>query len=452
MVADLFNMPNWDELSPSVRRDRALALHLAEAAVRYADPAQAVIRGANAAGLTETSLRHAAVVSVGKAAAPMMAGLYSVGLCRRGIVVMPTATTADAQTTVMARRFCELQMELQCMTSAHPVPDARSVAAAEAVLAFVQAAAMDPEVERLIFLVSGGGSSLLEAPVTGVSLGDLQHTYRALLASGAPITLINRVRPHLSRVKGGGLLVAAGRTPAVNLVISDVVDGPLEAVASGASMVPLHTEQPLLLALGQYLDVGSLPAPVQGALEKEPARTIHCDVASFSIADNGGAQDAMLRRAKGLGLRAARQSESVSGEAKVAGATFLQEADAQDVDVFIGGGECTVTLGEGPVGAGGRNQEFVLGGLAALPRAGGCLVSLGTDGVDGQSHLAGGLVDGEVREAVRRGGFDVVRALATHDATPLLEALGAGLVTGPTGTNVADVCTFVRSGKGSHLP
>lgn len=452
MVPDLFDTPRWDDVLPALRRDRALALQTVAAAVSYADPANAVMRGASMAGLTDAGLRRCAVVSFGKAAASMMAGLYSVGLCHSGVVVAPAPTGADAKATVRARQFCELQAELRCLFSAHPLPNAQSVAAAQAVVAFVEAAAADEAVDHLVFLISGGGSSLLEWPVEGVTLAELQATYRALLGSGAPITVINRVRPYLSRVKGGGLLAAGGGMAVTNLVISDVVDGPIEAVASGPSMAPLRFDERVEAVLGAFMDVRELPSSVQLAL-KRPLPTFDAHrVSSWTIADNAGAQQAMMSRAADLGLRPMLRSARVEGEASTMGETFVREAVALGADVYIGGGECTVTLGAEPGGQGGRNQEFVLGGLSALPESGGCLVSLGTDGVDGQSPLAGGLVDAAVQSAIHRQALDVSRALAEHDSTPLLETAGGGLRTGPTGTNVADVCAFIRGGIGSHLP
>lgn len=325
------------------------------------------------------------------------------------------------------------------MVAGHPVPDAAGARAAEAVLALM--AGLRAE-DRVLALISGGGSAMLPAPVAGVSLADKIAVNRLLLASGADIAEMNLVRQQLSRLKGGGLLRAAAPAPVTALILSDVVGDDLRIIASGPTVAPIgsRTTARAVTELRGLAD--SLPAAVRAHLAAPEAALPPLPRATNILVGSNALSVAAMVAA---GARA--HPRPLTGDVEEA----VHEVHAAAIGTPAGralvfGGETTVVLrGHG---RGGRNQELALrfARLARERRLAGPWVFLaaGTDGRDGPTDAAGGLVDSTTMAALERDGVDVDAALDDNDSNAALAACGGLFDTGATGTNVADLAVFLR--------
>lgn len=291
--------------------------------------------------------------------------------------------------------------------SSHPEPDASSVLAARAAVVFFSG--FGPE-DLILCLVSGGASSLLCLPGDGVTLAAKKRAVARLARTGAPIADVNRLRISLSAVKGGKL-GRETRARLVTLVLSDVPGDRASLVGSGPTV------------RGRRGDLTRIVASNRDGLA-------------------GAAREA---RRRGLNARISRRR--LTGEARDAGLSLARAARRLAPGAaLLAGGETTVSLGRAR-GTGGRSLEVALAAAIALEGTSNvAILAAGSDGRDGSSRAAGARVDGSTAERARRRGLDPERALARHDSEPLLEAAGALLVTGPTGTNVADWAFAVRYG------
>lgn len=343
----------------------------------------------------------------------------------------------------------------QLLPASHPLPDEGSLAAGEEALA--RAGGLS-EGDVLLVLLSGGGSALLEAPLPPLSLEDLRAATLALQRAGADIEELNTVRRALSRVKGGGLLRAAGRAGVATLALSDVVGDRPEAIASGPTVPSPTGPAEALLVLERRGVAAALPrvgdalrtaaaarprAGAPGAAHDTPGAP-YCIVGSNRIAAEA-ARDA----AESLGFGARIETLTLAGEAREAGeragrlARSLRDRGepARAPACLLLGGETTVTVRG--TGRGGRNLEIALGAARAIEGlARTAVLSFATDGVDGGSDAAGALVTGETIGRARGLGLSPDRALLENDTDPFFRALGDLWMSGPTGTNVNDL-TFV---------
>lgn len=325
------------------------------------------------------------------------------------------------------------------MVAGHPVPDAGGARAAAAVLALLAGLGAG---DRVLALISGGGSAMLPAPVAGVSLADKIAVNRLLLASGADIAEMNLVRQQLSRLKGGGLLRAAAPAPVSALILSDVVGDDLRIIASGPTVAPIGSRATARAVLDLRGLAERLPEAVRAHLAAPEAALPPLPKATNILVGSNALSVAAMVAA---GARAhPRPLIGDVGEAVHAVHAAAIGAAAGQALVF--GGETTVRLrGHG---LGGRNQELALrfARLAQERRLVGPWVFLaaGTDGRDGPTDAAGGLVDSTTMAALERAGVDVDAALADNDSHAALKACGGLFVTGATGTNVADLAVFLR--------
>lgn len=334
-------------------------------------------------------------------------------------------------------------------TGGHPLPDRPSIAAGERLERWLAEVPPRP----LLALVSGGASACVEAPAPGITLDDLIATQRALLASGLPIQIVNAVRKHFSRLKGGGALRAAGdRLPRVlALLLSDVPGDDPAAIASGPFAADPTTFADTLAA-------------VEGLAVPESVRRLLAAGARGELRETVKAGDPLLDRVETVLLGGARTAMAAAvaearrhgfevmdagleGEAAIAARDLVERGRALPGTsvALVLGGETTVTL-QGGTGSGGRNQELALAAARELAGGTGELVfTLATDGEDGPTRYAGATVDGGTWEAIRRAGIDPEAALTRHDSRPALAAAqGALLETGPTGTNVGDLAVYLR--------
>lgn len=413
------------------------------AALAAAD-AGGLVRAALAAGDVQRALRSAAavdVVAAGKAAHPML--LAAIAAAAQVPLRHVAGVSAHLPETMPAGATWH--------TAAHPVPDGRSVAAARAVLDMAAAAS---DRDLLVLLLSGGASALMALPAGGISLEDKQRTSRRLLTEGAEVHALNAVRKHLSAIKGGQLAAAAGGS-VLTLAVSDVVGDELSAIGSGPTVPDVTTFADALAGLDRHGGRDSYPAAVvdrltagtRGAIPETP-KPGDPRLSRSTARVIGGARTAID------GARAAAQSrgyvvhvieEPVTGEARVA-AHGLVEAASRAVKARAGplcilaAGEMTVRVAG--TGKGGRNQECALAMVRGLDTVGPAVVaaSIGTDGVDGPTDAAGGIVDSTT--LARAEAADIgppERYLEENNSYVFLDELGDLIRTGPTNTNVGDL-------------
>lgn len=400
---------------------RAEARRLFDVAVAAADPGPAVDRWL-ASHWTGTTGRLV-VLGLGKAAPAMVrAALARLAPDRALCVTNPeNDTRIDGAEVILG---------------AHPVPDAGSARAGAALLEAV--AGLSPE-DRVLVLVSGGGSALAVAPVDGVSFDDKAQVSRLLLGAGLDINRMNLVRQNLSLLKGGGLARAAAPAQVTALVLSDVIGDDLSIIASGPTVAPAGGAGAAMAVLRGAGLWDAVPGTVRTALEQAPAVDAP-DAQTHLIGSNRVSLEAMMDARDGAVI----VDDALTGDVEDAAAGVLAAArTARSPATLLFGGETTVRLRGS--GRGGRNQELAL--RVALS-AGGLtrpwvFLSGGTDGRDGPTEAAGGIVDGTTTERLRAAGVDAEALLANNDSNAALAAAGDLLVTGGTGTNVADVQVMI---------
>lgn len=396
------------------------------------------------------------VVSIGKAAHTMAAALEAQagsGSFEAGIVASSVERANQVHTSQVRgfRYFC----------GGHPTPTAESIRAAEAILKSLSA--LDAG-SLVIFMISGGGSSIVEKPVDDdISLPDLISTYKTLVHSGAPIAEINAIRKHLSAVKGGRLAQAAYPARQVSILVSDVPDGTPDALASGPTMADSTSINDCERIAAQYGLIDQFPKPVadlfrQHALDETPKSDDPAFIGArwWTVLSNKVAIDeaAVAATRAGFAVEVDNSCDDWPYD-KAAGylVNRLRDLRSQVSRVcLISGGEITVTVRNG--GVGGRNQQFALACAELISGSDITVLSAGTDGIDGNSPAAGAVVDGSTlnrigdqigdpisnqRQAGSKGVEEARRALAAFDVYPLFETLGDAVVTGPTGNNLRDL-------------
>jgi glycerate 2-kinase len=342
---------------------------------------------------------------------------------------------------------------VRVFAAGHPSPNAESAAAAEAAL---ELAHQSRAAGGLLVLLSGGASAMLVAPAHGISLEEKVATTTRLMHAGAAIHELNCVRKHLSRIKGGQLAAAAGRT--ITLALSDVhapiADDP-SVIGSGPTVADDTTFADALEIVGRYGI--TLPDPVRAHLDHGAIGRADETIKSGDRRLGGStytlvgnrlmAVDGAARAAESAGYRVVVFPDPTTGEARDAARRFLEAAaevarGATQPMCVIGSGETTVTVRG--TGVGGRNQEFGLAGASALSLVDATdrnvvLASAGTDGIDGPTDAAGVVVDGETVSRGTAAGLDWRTALDNNDAYHFAAATGDLIIWGPTGTNVGDL-------------
>jgi hydroxypyruvate reductase len=438
-------------LLPGGHEPPAILDRVIRAALAAADPAAAVRRALTVRRdtlvfgsllLPLRAVRRVLVVGAGKAAAPMAEAVVEALAPRpvEGLVIVPEGYAAPAGPVVVRE-------------AGHPIPDRAGQRATAEILDLL---ATTDERDLVVAVLSGGGSALLVAPEEGLDLDDLATTTAALLRSGAPIAAVNAVRKRLDRVKGGGLARAAAPATLIGLVISDVVGGSLDVIASGPTVPDQASWQDAAAVIARYRLGEALPPRVLERIrrgvagEEAPPLTagdpVFANARTAVIADNRLAALAARRAAEAAGFATLLLTTSLEGEASVVGqvlASILRETRGSGSPLappccLIAGGETTVTVRG--TGRGGRNQELALGaavGLAGVP--GVLLASVGTDGRDGPTDVAGAWVDGETVARAAAMGLEATAALANNDSYRFFATVGGHLRLGPTRTNVNDL-------------
>ena len=332
-----------------------------------------------------------------------------------------------------------------CYEAGHPVPDENGFAATKKALELTEGLTAD---DRVIFLLSGGGSALFELPL--IPGEELRSITSQLLASGADIVEMNTVRKRLSAVKGGRFALSCAPAKVISIVLSDILGDPLDMIASGPACPDSSTCAQAKAVAEKY--ALRLSPEAAALLSRETPKAL--DNVETHI--NGSVRElcaAAAKAARDLGYEPVFLTDRLCCEAREAG-SFLasvlrSHAEAGRSVAFIAGGETVVHLTGS--GKGGRNQELALAaapGIAGLKGA--AVFSVGSDGTDGPTDAAGGYVDHTTCAALEKKGFSVFEVLRNNDAYTALSAVDGLIVTGPTGTNVNDVAAALfRADRGS---
>ena len=320
----------------------------------------------------------------------------------------------------------------------HPVPDENSYAGTKLVMDMVEDLTAQDEV---IFLVSGGGSALFEYPL--IAKEEMEALTQQLLASGANIVEMNTIRKRLSAVKGGRFAQLCAPARVYAIVLSDIIGDPLDMIASGPAYPDSSTCADAVRIVDKYR-LNVTPAMAELLQTETPKSLDNVEtVVTGSVRQLCKAAEETCRR---LGYQPLVLTDCLSCEAREAGAFLAAIARSHDDSprslAFIAGGETVVHLTGS--GKGGRNQELALAaaeGIAGMKDT--VVFSLGSDGTDGPTDAAGGIVDGDSSAALQQAGLTVYDVLQRNDAYHALKEIGGLLMTGPTGTNVNDVAVLL---------
>jgi hydroxypyruvate reductase len=438
-------------MSRTTHQLRQDARHIFAAGVAAVDPVTAVQRAVirqdetllvSGVSYDLRQYTHVYVVGGGKAGATMAQGLE-----------MVLGTWLSSGAVIVKYGHLAPVSRVALYEAGHPIPDAAGMRGAEAIMRLAHQASTD---DLVFCLLSGGGSALLPAPGTGISLAEKQQVTSLLLECGASIDEINVIRKHISRLKGGQLARLVAPATLITLVLSDVVGDRLDAIASGPTVPDPSTYQDCLDIVARYNLLERLPVSVVTHLQRGQAGgcsdTPKAGDAAFArgqtvvIASNRLALQAAYNTARALGYKTLILSSSIQGEtrdiarmhAAIAREVRQSGAPLDPPACVISGGETTVTVRGN--GKGGRNQEFALAAaldIADLERV--VVLSGGTDGTDGPTDATGAVADGQTRARAKALGLDPEQFLRRNDSYHFFAALDDLLHTGPTGTNVMDI-------------
>ena len=374
------------------------------------------------------------VISIGKAGHTMAAALCQrVGDTLEGIVASP----AEPFSQVRGFRYFE---------GGHPTPNSESLRAGDAILRTLHAQTAQ---SLVIFLLSGGGSSVVEKPIDDqISLPDLIETYKVLVTSSAPIAEINAVRKHLSAVKGGRMAQAAYPAQQVSILVSDVPETALDALASGPTMPDTSTVETCQTIVAEHGLLPRLPGSVRELFEQQAlSETPKAGDLAFQrsrwwpVLSNSGVVANAADEARRLGFHVEVDNGCDDWDFERAAEYLLNRVRELRTRYaracLISGGEVTVEVMNG--GIGGRNQQLTLAVAKRICGENLTVLSAGTDGIDGNSPAAGAIADGTTSERAERRSLDLEAALENFNAYPLFESLGDAIVTVATGNNLRDL-------------
>ena len=323
----------------------------------------------------------------------------------------------------------------------HPLPDENSLAAARAAFALLDRA--NAEAATIVFLISGGGSAMIEWPVSDeISLADLQSANRILISCGAHIAEVNAVRRAFSAVKGGKLAGRAQNARLFTLIVSDTNPGDEASVASGPTLNP-PADAPKAIDVVEHYHL-ELPQSIMKAIREERSSTTTVSGSHLVLLDNETAITAARDKAIELGFSCATLNDIREQPIAEGCELLLSNLRSSTTECLISGGEFSCPVRGN--GRGGRNLETVLRCAIGLTNASHCVIlSAGTDGIDGNSPAAGAIADETTIQRAQNLGLDANDYLARSDSYSFFEPLGDLIVTGPTGTNVRDLRILLRS-------
>jgi len=420
---------NFDDLATTDKKKECL--EILDAGLQAADPKNIISNYVtpNEIKINGKSFnleKYSSIYSVafGKAGDSMTRALNAIVPIKSGIIVIPKGS----KSIIKAKKF-------QIFNSRHPEPDQTSVKAAKEVMKFVQNKRSD---ELIIFLVSGGGSSLLAMP-DDITLEDKIHVTKVLLKSGATIQEFNCVRKHLSKIKGGKLIENM-KCHGVSLVMSDVEGDDLSAIASGTTYMDDTTYEDASEILKKYKIRWKMPQEVLDLFKKRENEVIEtpkkAKIENFVIASNNNCLEAMKEKAEKIGYKV--DTMQIFGDIKEQVTKILEKISDEEKTCIIFGGETTVkVLGKG---MGGRNQELVLRLLKNTQKLKKMVIaSIGTDGIDGNSVFAGAITENI------RIDLDVMKEfLKNSDSGRFFQKQKGNVITNATHTNLMDIGMILK--------
>ena len=420
---------NFDDLATTDKKKQCL--EILDAGLQAADPKNIISNYVTPNeikinGKTFNLEKYSSIYSVafGKAGDSMTRALNAIVPIKSGIIVIPKGS----KSIIKAKKF-------QIFNSRHPEPDQTSVKAAKEVMKFVQNKRSD---ELIIFLVSGGGSSLLAMP-DDITLEDKIHVTKVLLKSGATIQEFNCVRKHLSKIKGGKLIENM-KCHGVSLVMSDVEGDDLSAIASGTTYMDDTTYEDASEILKKYKIRWKMPQEVLDLFKKRENEVIEtpkkAKIENFVIASNNNCLEAMKEKAEKIGYKV--DTMQIFGDIKEQVTKILEKISDEEKTCIIFGGETTVkVLGKG---MGGRNQELVLRLLKNTQKLKKMVIaSIGTDGIDGNSVFAGAITENIKID------LDVMKEfLKNSDSGRFFQKQKGNVITNATHTNLMDIGMILK--------
>jgi hydroxypyruvate reductase len=420
---------NFDDLATTDKKKECL--EILDAGLQAADPKNIISNYVtpNEIKINGKSFnleKYSSIYSVafGKAGDSMTRALNAIVPIKSGIIVIPKGS----KSIIKAKKF-------QIFNSRHPEPDQTSVKAAKEVMKFVQNKRSD---ELIIFLVSGGGSSLLAMP-DDITLEDKIHVTKVLLKSGATIQEFNCVRKHLSKIKGGKLIENM-KCHGVSLVMSDVEGDDLSAIASGTTYMDDTTYEDASEILKKYKIRWKMPQEVLDLFKKRENEVIEtpkkAKIENFVIASNNNCLEAMKEKAEKIGYKV--DTMQIFGDIKEQVTKILEKISDEEKTCIIFGGETTVkVLGKG---MGGRNQELVLRLLKNTQKLKKMVIaSIGTDGIDGNSVFAGAITENIKID------LDVMKEfLKNSDSGRFFQKQKGNVITNATHTNLMDIGMILK--------
>lgn len=435
-------------LSHGDRKLREMAVEIIEAGLRAADPYPAVHQLIQREGDSLTVGELILDLKQFERVFILGAGKASAGIVRALEEILPDRISGGLVSLKDDDPAAHLHIDV--IRAAHPIPDEDSMRAARGMM---ELAAGFTARDLVFAAITGGSSALLCLPAAGISLAEKQRVNELLLLSGADIFQINAVRKHLSRVKGGRLARAVLPATLINLTVSDVVGDALDYI-TGPSVPDSSTFDDARATLDTFQLWDQFPPAAAEYLrrgdeaQETPKDFGDAPLFSFVVVPGDAAVKAACQLGLRLGYRAEILTTQLEGEAAAAGLFFT--SIAKEITRFdrpferpcalIAGGENVVTIGGAAAGVGGPNQEFALSAATRLEGIEQVVIaSVDTDGTDGPTEVAGGLVDATTPASARSAGSDIAHALRTHDSYGPLLAVGDVVVTGATGTNVNDL-------------
>ncbi|MGC9165313.1 MAG: glycerate kinase type-2 family protein [Thermoprotei archaeon] len=431
---------------------RKILLDTLNEALSYMDPANLIKNSVkisdnkfivNNLELNLHKIKRIFVVGGGKAVGRMAFGIESIlnDRINNGLIIVPYGSNIPTL------------RHIKVVEARHPIPDQNGVNGVRMMLELLKTLDED---DLVIVLISGGGSALMPLPVDGITLEEKSNLIKSLMLRGADIRELNTVRKHLSRIKGGQLARYLYPANVLSLIISDVVENPLDVIASGPTAPDPTTFSDAINVLKRYNLWEGITENVKDVLLKgvrgeipetpKPGDPIFENVNNIIIADNSYACKVVVKILEKKGIHSVYLSSSVEGEARYVGSVIGDivkgigkgETSLKRPLGLVIGGETTVTVRGS--GVGGRNQELC---LSAAFRIRGLknvvLASIGTDGIDGVTDAAGAIVDGDTIDKGLTLGLDPSKYLENNDTYTFFKNLGDLVITGPTGNNMNDV-------------
>lgn len=409
------------------------------------DPSRTVYDYLSSNSIVKSRLEKIYPVAFGKASISMMSGLLNYlkdQFPEIPIHEKPIVISNNSQETI------EHSVDLHF--SSHPIPTQKSVEAGDKVINYISSSS---DKDLVIFLISGGASALLSKPPSSIALKDKITLTDLLLKSGASINEMNTVRKHMSDIKGGRLTKFAEPSPCYSLIISDVINDDISSIASGPTTHDKTTYKDAENILNSYNLLDKTPLSIvdhinngiSGKIEESPKDIINCE--NKIISSNRLYREQLASFAKKHGYHPVLIQRDIIGEAKEE-AFFLIDQINKHIDnmsdkplAIISGGETVVNM-QGS-GKGGRNQELALSFLANNKKINTqrewLLLSVGTDGIDGPTDAAGGIIDNTSVKYMMESNNNINDFLSNNDSYNYLKEINSLFITGPSGTNVADV-------------